>query len=461
MRVLFLKPRIALTEKGNMFPPLNLLYLATILKKKGIEVKILDQQAKRIKQEQMMNIIRNFKPEVVCVGSMTPEIFSAYNDIDVIKKNFPEIRIILGGTHISSVTERTMEENPNVDIGVIGEGENVIYPLIKAIEEKKSLKGIKGVAYRNKKEIMINPRTELVKDLNKLPFPDYSLVDINDYAYRQRGWDNRRFMSMITSRGCPFQCTFCSHGVFGRTLRMHDAEYIVKHIELLYNEYGIRGIGFVDDTFTINKQRVLEFCDLMIKKKLDVIWYCFANVKTVDKEMLTAMKRAGCVKISYGVESGDEEIQKKIKKYLDLNQVKEVFDMTNRIGIETLAFFMIGHPGETKETIRKSKEFAKKLKPDFVNVSILCPLPGSDIYDQFKETLPKDWSRYQMTPFVKQPVLQLGELSLNELQKELKKFYRDFYFRPSYILSRILKVRKFEDLLFYIRKVLAVSKDWF
>jgi radical SAM superfamily enzyme YgiQ (UPF0313 family) len=462
MKVMLLKPRQPfVVDRGNNFPPLNLLTLGGMLSKINIDVKIIDQQTLGVSKERLIALVRDYRPDAVGITSMTYEISSAFEDADSLKENFPDLPIVLGGSHATSLPERTLRDNPHVDVAVIGEGERVGEALFGALGRKDSITSIAGIAYRNGDSIIVNPRPAAIENLDTLPFPNYDQIDINDYRYRQKGWENRRFMNMVTSRGCPFPCTFCAHAVFGRQVRKHSAEYIVRHMTMLYERYGVRGIGIMDDTFTIDKKRVLDVCDLLGRNKMDLIWFCFASVTTVDEEMLVAMRRAGCVKISYGVESGNREIQRKIRKNLDFDVVKHVFELTKSSGIESLAFFMIGSPGETTATIAESKALARKLNADFINVAVLCPLPGSDIFEEFKERLPADWSRYQITPFKKQPVLQLGELSVDQMQKEMKKFYRDYYLRPSYILSRIRKIRSKEDIAFYVKKALSVSKEWF
>jgi radical SAM superfamily enzyme YgiQ (UPF0313 family) len=406
-------------------------------------------------------VITEYKPDAVGITSMTYELHSAFEDCSSIKAVFPNMPIVLGGSHISGLPNKTMEAAPSLDFGVFGEGESTATELFSAIRSGSDISSVKGIAFRSGDKITVNETRELIQNLDSLPFPDYDKLDLTRYRYLQKGWRKRGFMSMVTSRGCPFKCTFCAHAVFGRQVRMHSAEYIVNHMQFLNKKYHISGFGIMDDTFTINKNRVMEVCEQIKSREMDIIWFCFSSVKTIDSEMLTAMKQAGCVKISYGVESGDPVIQKNLEKNLNLDTVKEVFTLTKKAGIESLAFFMLGSKGETRETITRSKAFARTLDADFINVAVLCPLPGSDIYDEYKDTLPQDWSRFQITPYKKLPVLQLGDLSTKDLHDEMLAFNRSFYLRPSYLLSRARKIRSLDDALFYTGKALSVVREWF
>jgi anaerobic magnesium-protoporphyrin IX monomethyl ester cyclase len=461
MKIFLVRSGMAVLDRGNVFPPMNLLGLSSILRKKGHTVSILDQLTQHSSREQLLRKVAEERPDIVGFTSMTYDIQSVHQDITLIKQQFPGITTLLGGTHVTSLPERTLTENRYIDIAVIGEGERVIDVLFDHLADHSSLKGIKGIAWRDGDTIVMNPPEAFIENMDTIPFPDYDLLTIDDYRYSQRTWEKRRFMSILTSRGCPFPCTFCARSVFGKQVRLHSAEYVVRHIEFLYHTYGVRGIGIMDDTFTINRQRVLDICRMLQAKQLDLIWFCFSSVNTIDQEMLTAMAQAGCVKISYGVESGNREIQKKIRKNLDFEKVANVFNWTRAAKIESLAFFMIGNPGETRQSIQESKQLAKRINPDFINVAILCPLPGSEIYEEFKHQLPTDWSRFQITPFHALPVLQLGELTSDEMRREMKRFYRDFFLRPAYIWSRIKKIRSLADIRFYVQKALSLYQEFF
>ncbi|PIO03989.1 hypothetical protein COT48_02735 [Candidatus Woesearchaeota archaeon CG08_land_8_20_14_0_20_47_9] len=461
MKVFLTRPRLFSDDvKGNVMPPLSLAYIATSLLKRGHEVRIIDQAAAGISQDELKLLLGREKPGVVGISSMTSEIFSAYSDAGLVKDMLPNCTVVLGGVHASALPEQSLRECRFVDAVIAGEGEQVFSELVDDIQEGRPISDVPGVYYRTKAGVGANKRPDLIRDIDSIGFPAYNLLDIKKYRYSQKGWTSLRFTTMMTSRGCPYACTFCAHSVFGRRVRFHSVEYVVDCIEFLYRRLGIRGIGFMDDTFAINPKRVIRICRAIKMRGLKIIWYCICNVNTITFPLLKEMRSAGCVKISYGLESGDPEMLAKVKKVITLKQAERVVEMTKKAGIETLAFFMIGFPGETRASLARTKEFAKAVKPDFVSIAILCPFPGSDMYEEHKKKLPKDWKRYQMTTVEELPIAQLGELSVEELQQELKGFYREFYLRPSYIASRIAKIRSIEDLRFYVNKAAVVSKLW-
>jgi radical SAM superfamily enzyme YgiQ (UPF0313 family) len=459
--VLLIRPRLEIVDYGSVSPPLSLGYLAAALIKNNISVVIIDQVAHKYTQKDLLQKITELSPKIIGFGAYTPEILSVYDDVNAIKNKFPDIKIILGGPHPSALPQLTMQENKNIDFIVAGEGEITIVELAKAIINKQnSYDAINGIYYRNGNEIIHTSPRELIKNIDEISFPEYDLLDMNMYTYFQKEFSGLRSMNMFTSRGCPFLCTYCSHAVFSRLVRYRSIDNIMDEISILYNKYEVRSISFVDDCFTLKKSRVIEICDQIIKNNFKIKWSCLSNITTIDEPLLNKMKEAGCYKISFGVESGNQQLLDNVRKNQNLNQSKNIIKLTKKTGIQTLAFFMIGLPGETKATVKQSKKLAKNINPDFISISILCPLPGSDIYAEHNDILPKNWANYQLTAFDKLPAATVSNLSVVELQKELKRFYRNFYLSPQYILSSLRKVKNPKDIFFYIKKALKVGKYW-
>jgi anaerobic magnesium-protoporphyrin IX monomethyl ester cyclase len=459
--VLLIRPRLEILDYGSVSPPLNLGYLAASLKKNNISVAIIDPIAHKFSQEDLLLKIKQLSPKIIGFSAFTPEVLAVYEDVNAIKNNFPDIKIVLGGPHPSALPELTLQENTNIDFIVVGEGEITLVELAKAIiNNQNNFDGIPGIYYKNGNEIFHTLPRAVIKNIDEIDFPAYDLLDMDMYTYFQKEFSGLRAMNMFTSRGCPFLCTYCSHAVFGRAVRFRSIDNIMNEISILYNKYEIRTISFVDDCFTLKKNRVIEICDQLIKSNFKIKWSCFSNISTIDEPLLEKMKEAGCYKISFGVESGNQALLDVVRKNQNLSQIKEIIKMTKKSGIQTLAFFMIGLPGETKETIKQSKKFAKKINPDFISVSILCPLPGSDIFQEHRGDLSNNWSNYQLMPFEKLPTATVSSLSVEVLQHELKRFYRYFFLSPKYIFSCLKKVRSFGDLAFYFKKGFKVGKYW-
>ncbi len=262
---------------------------------------------------------------------------------------------------------------------------------------------------------------------------------------------------MITSRGCPGRCTYCKGSLLGERIRFKSAEKIFKEIVFLQDNYGIRDITFYDDTFTSNKQRVRDFCNLILKNKLDLTWCCFSRVDTVDFDLLKEMKKAGCYQVLYGVESADPQILANIKKRITLEKVEETVANTKKAGIEVRLSFMFGNPGETEETIKKTIQYAISLDPDLVSFNITTPYPGTEMFKWAKENnylIHEDWSKYNFA----KPVMNLPTITSEKVLEYYKKAHRQFYFRPTYILKRLMKIRSVEDFKRNFKPLLGLLK---
>jgi radical SAM superfamily enzyme YgiQ (UPF0313 family) len=328
------------------------------------------------------------------MGALTLQIDNAYSLACKIKKISKNIRVILGGAHPSALPEQTLKEAQGaVDIVVIGEGEMTVLDIALG----KPLESIKGIAYlENGQTVKTSPR-EPICDLDSLPLPARDLLKIKKY----RGWGPLRktpTTHLISSRGCPFECIFCSEkSVFGKGYRVRSPEKIVDEIYHLIDTYGMKEISFYDDLFTLDKKRVMAICDKLEEKKISIDWKALSRVNTVDSEMLSAMRNAGCWLISYGFESGSQEVLNAIRKNQTIEQCLDAAAMTRKAGIKFYGFFMIGNVGETEETVFQTIRFARKLKPDYYQFTIVRPDPGSYLYNMYKDKIESariSWEEY-------------------------------------------------------------------
>jgi anaerobic magnesium-protoporphyrin IX monomethyl ester cyclase len=456
--VCLIRPREEIFDYGNEIPPLNLAYLAGALKAAEIKVEILDQPTIRMTPRQLSDHLISAQPSMVGMSLFTPEFESAKKDLKLIRKTLPDALIVVGGPHASALPEQTLKELPEVDVIVIGEGEQTIVELA----QKDDFRVVSGIAYLAEGNFVKTLQRPLLENLDELPRPAYDLLPMDKYVYAQRGWEGRRFTTMFSSRGCPFQCTFCAHAVFGRKMRLRSIKNVVDEIEHLVREWGVTAIAFTDDLFTLNEKRMFEFYHEIAERELldKFIWSCNARVDNITTEMTDVMSLAGCRKVSLGVESGSPEVLKRIKKNITVEQVRKAFKLFHDAGIETLGFFMIGLPGETVEDYKMSVRLAKDINPDFISVTALTPLPGSEVYDTNKHLLPNEWTKYRFTAFNEAPITALGDIPAEKLPAYLKKFYKSFYWRPKYVWSRLKKAKKPSDILFYAKKALKVSKYW-
>jgi len=414
-------------------PPLGLGYLAAVLRERGFKVRIIDDLVEKIGID---GIVRKIKDAlIVGITSTTPTFNAALKYAEAIKRRLPNVFVILGGVHATFMPRETLK-NDFVDAVCLGEGEQTIVEVAERVEAAKSLEGVKGLVVREGGRIIDNGVREPIEDLDSLPFPAYDLMPLEKYTVLGR---RLQHFPMITSRGCPFACRYCSSSLFmGRAFRARSAKNVVDEIEWLVNDFKAKHIAFSDDTFTLSRKRVFEICDEIKRRGVEVEWSCSSRVDTITEELLRKMKDAGCSAIYYGVESASSEVLKYYRKRVDLDKVKKAIKLTKKVGIATICSFIIGAPYEKKEDMKATLKLALKLDPDYAQFSILTPYPGTEIYEEAKEKnllLSENFDDYTAA----KPVLKNFHLSPNEISNFLKYCYLRFYLRPRFILREIRK----------------------
>lgn len=450
MKVMLILPpsNFAIKETlGTTGMPLGLAYLASTLEKENHEVKIIDAPTLNWGINELKREIENFNPHMVGITSTTPTIYNAYKVAEITKKINPDITVVMGGPHVSFTDLSTLKECPHVDIVVRGEGEQTIKEVALALEGKLSLSQIKGISYRWGKEKIQNPDREFISNLDDIPLPAYHLLPLEFYRMGKH-----RFGNIITSRGCPFSCIFCSSSqLYGKKWRARSPENVIHELRLLRKKYNIREIEFLDDTFTLDRKRAKRICELIIEERLDISWSASSRVNTIDAELASKMKEAGCHTIYLGIESGSQKILDFIGKGIKISQSFRAVQIARKAGLNTLGSFIIGIPGETRETIRKTIKLAKKLSLNFAQFTLCTPYPGTKLFKMAKEgglLLTLDWSKYTILD----PVMQVPGLINEKLYRWLEKAYISFYLRPGFIWQEI-KRKNF----FFIRKAIKAA----
>jgi magnesium-protoporphyrin IX monomethyl ester (oxidative) cyclase len=410
-KILLINPRnraIILEESnslnfGKMFP-LGMGYIAAYLESKGYQVDILDTIAEGfenreqidkdyirigISDELLIDKVCRSRPDMVGISCLfSPQDKELEYMARLIKEHLPEVPIVVGGAHPSCAPEIVLER-PEVDYIVIGEGEKVIEELLFRLNNNKSLEGQQSLGYRDDSGIThINKGFNFVEDIDTLPMPAYHLFDISEYFGKMAVQGERfteRFLPLITSRGCPFDCTFCTaHQVWGHKYRWRSPEKIVEEMEYLRDKYDLQEIVFVDDNITLDMRRAEKLFDLMIERKLDLIWTVPNGIApyALTPQLLDKMKRAGCRVVNFAIESGSQRVLKEIiKKPLNLKKVSPLIKHAKAIGLVVGGFFICGMPGETLEEIRETFRFIRRHKISSANISIAFPLPGSKMYE--------------------------------------------------------------------------------
>lgn len=425
--------------------------VAAVLEKNGYMVKILDLPVLGVSENSLSTIIRQEKPDVVGVTAMTPTINSAVSIVEKVKECDSNITVVLGGAHATILPEETLKSVPEIDVIVRGEGEQTTLELVKVLEKNPdSLNQVLGITYRERGSVRNNPSRPPISDLDTLPFPAFHLLPMGKYRLHPPFGRRTPVMPIITSRGCPYRCIFCSKAVFGKKYRSNSPAYVVDEIRFLNEKFGVKEIKFYDDVFTLDRKLVVALCMQLKEQGIDIPWTCETRVNLVDSELLGVMKDAGCYMIEYGVESGNQRVLNSLKKDITLEQTIKAFELTHETGIETVAYFMIGSPQETSETIDETIEFAKKIDPDFVQFSIATPYPGTELYSLALEDgqVPEKWDEYVYAELksVDNPGFGTKTLSREELRAWNKKAYTSFYLRWSYVWKRFRKMTSLGDL---------------
>lgn len=411
---------------GHM-APLGLLALAAHARRHvpGIEPEVLDAPALFLSEvETAAEIIRR-QPQVVGFTATTAAMPSVQRISARVKAALPQALQVAGGPHISGAGGDSLRELPAVDCAVTGEGEETFSAILEAIRAERGFSELRGVIWRTETgEIRRNPPREFLTDLDTLPFPAWDLLPGFPHLYAASAFFSPPgpAASLTTSRGCPFDCSFCDQSTFGRRPRAASAEYVFDAVRHLQSRYGVRYIIFCDDTFTLNRERVMEICRRM-RRLRGLSWSCDANVMTVDRDMLRAMKRAGCWSISFGLESGSPQVLESLNKRIDLSRARRVVEETRAADIHVKGLFILGTPEESRESIRQTQRFIASLPLSTMNLSKFAPYPGSRLHALVAGGLAADHAQTNGMNFV----VPSRHLSIPKLEKAYAQTLRMFY----------------------------------
>jgi radical SAM superfamily enzyme YgiQ (UPF0313 family) len=380
-------------------PPLGLMYLASYLEREGITADIVDVKSYRNGEisDKVIESIKKANPIMVGITCLSTEVEEVISIGKKIKKEI-NCYVVVGGIHPTISPQDFLGSTSPVDFVVIGEGELTLTELLKTIKNEQDLWNVPGITWFNGDQIVRTENRPPINNLDELPFPAFEKVPMNYYIspniYAVRGILLSAFF-IFTSRGCPFRCKFCSNkSVFGRRVRYRSAKNVVDEIEYLVNNYRIDGFYIYDDTFTINKQHVLNICDELESRKLDLIWGCETRADLISEDLVKKMKQAGCIQIDFGVESGSQKILDILKKDITVPQIKNGFNTCRKFHIRRFANFMVNTPGETEEDIQKTIVLAKELNATLNTFNVTTPFPGTDLYKEIETKLsPKDYSK--------------------------------------------------------------------
>lgn len=442
-------------NEATVYPPIGLAYVASFLEERGIECKIVDANILKLTNRCVLEEIKKFAPEIIGIHT---NIVLARAGIELSKKIKEDLDkvVVIGGPYATALVEKTLEES-KADCIIRGEGERTMLDIIKNFSDFKK---VEGISYINEGEIVHNPDRDLIKDLDSLPFPAYHLLpDLENYRSRAR---KTPVAAILTSRGCPYGCIYCNKNIFGRTFRARTPENIIEEIRLLVDKYGVRQIDILDDNFTFDIERAERTLDLIIDNGFDLAINCQNGVRAdrLTEHLVHKMKKAGVFKVGIGIESGDENIIKVINKSLDLEKVKTAIEWFKREGIMVYGFFMIGLPGETKETMQKTIDFAKEVDPHIANFSIAIPFPGTKFYDMIEKE-GRFTGKIDGTSgfYGEEFYYELGEVNKKLALQYHRKAYREFYFRPSKVIDLLKNINSWSEFKWTVAATLPLLRN--
>lgn len=470
MKILLLAPSQKQIYGERIFPPyppLGLLMIGATLKEMKQEVKFIDIDAQNYDDARLINVIKLYRPSLICLTCVTPTFNAASRLARIVKENSSAL-VVFGGVH-PTISPEECFKNPDIDFLVVGEGELTIKELVSHLESgRKDFREIKGIWSRNGQEIIRGEKRPLIENLDELPFPAWDLID-DLSRYQPPDAQRSPVMSIMTTRGCPFGCIFCcSKQIFGRVYRTRSKDSIIAEIKHYVEKFGVKELHIMDDVFTLDKRRTIEICQAIQKGNFNLA-LSFANgirADSIDEEVLKVLKDTGFQDLGFGVEAGDEKILESIKKNITKDSMRRAFKMAKKFGFNTWGFFMIGLPGETKVTIKKTIDFAIELDPDFAKFLILKPFPGSEVFKNLNESGCVKDSNYDNYGVYTAPVHEFPGLSAKSMLRWQQWAYLRFYLRPKKIIAHLLKIKSFTQLKanlkmiqFLINRVFARAYD--
>lgn len=443
------------TSLALTMPPLGLAYLAATIEPLGHSAQIIDANKENVSSDEIVTYVSQ-KPDVIGITAniLTIKIAIAY--AEVLKAAYPQAQVLFGGPHVSAMGQVVLAKYPVVDALILGEGEETIAELAERVGQQNMYAGVPGVIFRNGSNIVDNGPRTLIADIDLIPRPAYHLLPhLSSYRTRSRAYP---VGYVFTSRGCPAACTFCYRN-FGTKWRARSPENVIKEIAFLRKEYGIRQLDILDDNFSFDVERARRILEMIIAERwnLKINLQIGVRIHSLNRDLLSIMKRAGVFKFGFGIESGDKAILERIKKGLDIDRAVEIVRMARSLGIIAHGYFIIGFPGDSPETMQRTIDFAKRLDPHYASFSICTPLPGTEMYDDIARhgVFLEDVSQgIDEGLFALKVFFQYGDTKPEQVAQYCERAWKEFYFRPRKIIDVLMTIRSRGEF-FWLTRVIA------
>ncbi len=459
IRVLLVAPsygeRISNVAQTTLGPPLGLAYMAAVLEQEGFDVAILDANSQGLTDAATVDAMADHGAQVVGFTAVTPTVDQCGRLAADLRRRAPSCLLVLGGIHASALPEQTLRRAPAMDLIVRGEADTRFANILHALRQGAGPGELVGVTYRGEDgEPVSTPDSTEVEDLDALPFPARHLLPMERYVSP----DGHGFSTILGARGCPGKCLYCSvNQLFGGRLRNRAPELVAKEMSETNRRFGTRTFGFLDDTFTTNREWVIRLCQAMEQQGLPgrVRWFCLTRVDRVTPPLLATMKAAGCFKVELGIESGDQQVLDSLGKGTKTRQVLDAFNWAREAGMETMAFVMLFSPDETPRSLRATRDLLFQADPDLLQASFCTPYPGTEMARRCQRRgigVSDDWSRYI---FLTDPVMEHPLFSRDEMLRWQRRLLRSFYLRPRIAARLLTAAARSGELSGFVRSALA------
>lgn len=437
----------ALAQAGATEPPFGLCYMAAVTRRAGYDTHIVDAEAEHLSPAGTAARVLEHRPDYVGLTATTPAIMSAAEVAKELKDLAPRVLTFIGGCHATAIPEETLLSFPAFDLAVVGEGETTVLELLQRLSQDRPVDDVLGLALRREGRVVRTGVRPLIKELDSLPMPAFDLLPdlTRHYGVTTQSVDRFPAVSLITSRGCYAECTFCDTNVTGKTMRAHSAAYVVRMMKDVQQRYGIRCVMFEDDNFLAFRSRLHAMADIARDEKLEMTWSCTSRVDIADGDTLKKAKRMGCWQVLYGIESGSQRILDFYRKRITPQKASRALAMTKDAGLFTKGFVIVGNPLETAETLDETREFLKGSALDDISITYFTPYPGAEIYETVGRygAFDKDWRKMTCFDIVFVP----HGLSSQALESSRKRMFREFYFRTPILAGYLKRIKSWRHLM--------------
>ncbi|MFC1666942.1 B12-binding domain-containing radical SAM protein [Candidatus Omnitrophota bacterium] len=433
----------------GVIPPLSLAYVAAILESKDCKVDLIDASALNLTKYQVLNRINAFGPDFLGFTTTTIDFHHTLDWIRYLKEE-TGIPVIIGGIHISVYPKETLTYEA-IDYGIVGEAEETLPEFLEYLVNKKDLSKVSGICYREDSRIVVTANRAPFRNLDDSPFPARHLL--SNEKYYSLISKKKNFTAMMTSRGCPFHCIFCDNHTI--EYRCRSPRNVVDEIGQCQRLFKINEIDIFDALFSVNPNRVIEICREIRQRKLEISWSFRTRVDLVNARMLDELRESGCMRIYYGIESGDRDILKNINKEIDIETVKRIVNITKDKGIDVFGYFMIGNIGETEESIKKTTNLILELPLDYVQITPVFAPPNTVLYEMLRKKIHRDyWKEYTLDQTMRDMLPRYGtSLTDEEIKKKVRECYLKFYLRPGYIAKKMIELKSFDEFFRSLRAI--------